>query len=77
MRPREHLEGDTVGPEPKLKLIGWSSDELYVKVDVDGREQWVPVDGPCDDWPEGVCRIRGRRYRIGGTRLLSGPAPKG
>lgn len=59
--------------EPTLKLVGWSGDELYVQIMIDGVCTWVPVDTP-EDQPDGTVWIRSKRYRIGGTRLIPCPA---
>lgn len=38
----------TVSPTPKVKLIGWSGDERYVQVEVNGAATWKSVEVMAD-----------------------------
>ena len=41
----------------KIKIRGWSDDELYLQVEYAGESHWVPVDTADDGdvvWVQGV-----------------------
>lgn len=52
---------------PKLRLVGWSHDERYVQVMVDGVAHWLAVSG--GEGRETVVWA-GRTYRVGGCALI-------